>query len=112
MNIFGPKRKEVMEVWRKLHNEQVHDLHSSPIIISVIKRRMMICSMTFSGYSRVTWMKSEYTTVSTTICVLVITGASGTYGREEKRIQDFGGGGGGKLNESDQLARPKCRQRY
>jgi len=29
--IFGPKRGEVME-WRKLHNVELHDLHSSNII--------------------------------------------------------------------------------
>jgi hypothetical protein len=28
--IFGPKRDEVTGGWRKLHNEELHDLYSSP----------------------------------------------------------------------------------
>jgi hypothetical protein len=28
--IFGPKRDEVTGEWRKLHNEQLHNLYSSP----------------------------------------------------------------------------------
>jgi hypothetical protein len=39
--IFGPKRDEVTGEWRKLHNEELHDLHSSKSIISVIKSRRM-----------------------------------------------------------------------
>jgi hypothetical protein len=35
--IFGPKREEVAESWRKLHNEELHNLSSSPSIIRVIK---------------------------------------------------------------------------
>jgi hypothetical protein len=35
--IFGPKRDEVTEEWRKLHNEKLHDLYSSPSIIRIIK---------------------------------------------------------------------------
>jgi hypothetical protein len=35
--IFGPKRDEVTGDWRKLHNEELHDLYSSPSIIRVIK---------------------------------------------------------------------------
>jgi hypothetical protein len=35
--IFGPKRDEVTEGWRKLHNEELHGLYSSPSIIRVIK---------------------------------------------------------------------------
>jgi hypothetical protein len=37
--IFGPKRDEVTGEWRKLHNEEVHDLYSSPSIIRIIKSR-------------------------------------------------------------------------
>jgi hypothetical protein len=39
--IFGPKRDEVTGVWRKLHNEELHDLYSSPTIVWVIKSRRM-----------------------------------------------------------------------
>jgi hypothetical protein len=39
--IFGPKRDEVMGDWRKLHNEELHDLYSSPSIIRMIKSRRM-----------------------------------------------------------------------
>ena len=35
--IFGPKRDEVTEELRKLHNEELKDLHSSSNIILVIK---------------------------------------------------------------------------
>jgi hypothetical protein len=31
--IFGPKRDEVTREWRKLHNEELRDLYSSPSII-------------------------------------------------------------------------------
>jgi hypothetical protein len=36
--IFGPQRDEVTGEWRKLHNEELNDQHSSPNIIQVIKR--------------------------------------------------------------------------
>jgi hypothetical protein len=39
--IFGPKRDEVTEGWRKLHNEELHNLYSSPSIIRMIKSRRM-----------------------------------------------------------------------
>jgi len=35
--IFGPKRDEVKGEWRKLHNEELNDLYSSPNIFRVIK---------------------------------------------------------------------------
>jgi hypothetical protein len=38
--IFGPKREEDGS-WRKLHNDELHDLYSSPNIVRVIKSRMM-----------------------------------------------------------------------
>jgi hypothetical protein len=37
--IFGPKRDEVTGEWRKLHNEELHDLYSSPSNIRTIKAR-------------------------------------------------------------------------
>jgi hypothetical protein len=35
------RRDEVMGGWRKLHNEELHDLYSSPSIIRIIKSRSM-----------------------------------------------------------------------
>jgi hypothetical protein len=37
--LFGPKRDDVTEEWRKLHNEELHDLYSSPNTVRVIKWR-------------------------------------------------------------------------
>jgi hypothetical protein len=39
--IFGPKREEVAGGWRRLHNEELHNLYASPDIIRVIKLRRM-----------------------------------------------------------------------
>jgi hypothetical protein len=39
--IFGPKRDEVIERWRKLHNEELHNVYSSPSIIRMIKSSRM-----------------------------------------------------------------------
>jgi hypothetical protein len=39
--IFGPKRDEVIGGWRKLHNEELHNLYCSPSIIRIIKSRRM-----------------------------------------------------------------------
>jgi hypothetical protein len=39
--IFGPKRDGVTGEWRRLHNEKLNDLYSSPNIIWVIKLRRM-----------------------------------------------------------------------
>jgi hypothetical protein len=39
--IFGPKRDEVTGEWRKVHNEELKDLYSSPNIVRVIKSRRM-----------------------------------------------------------------------
>jgi hypothetical protein len=39
--VFGPKRDEVTGEWRKLHNEELNDLHSLPNIVRVVKSRRM-----------------------------------------------------------------------
>jgi hypothetical protein len=38
---FGPRRDEVTGEWRKLHNEELNDLYSSPSIIRIMKARRM-----------------------------------------------------------------------
>jgi hypothetical protein len=43
--IFGTKRDEVTGGWRKLHNEELHNLYSSPSIIRMIKSRRMKLSV-------------------------------------------------------------------
>jgi hypothetical protein len=39
--IFGPKRDEVTGEWRKFHNEELHNLYSSPDIVRKVKSRRM-----------------------------------------------------------------------
>jgi hypothetical protein len=41
LRIFGPKREEVAGGWRKLHNNGLHNLYTSPNIIRVIESRRM-----------------------------------------------------------------------
>jgi hypothetical protein len=37
--VFGPKRDEVTGEWRKLHNEELNNLYSSPSIAGIINSR-------------------------------------------------------------------------
>jgi hypothetical protein len=39
--IFRPNRGKVTGEWRKLHNEELHDLYSLPSIIRIMKARRM-----------------------------------------------------------------------
>jgi hypothetical protein len=39
--IFGPKRDGITAGWRKLHNEELHNLYTSPSLIRIIKLRRM-----------------------------------------------------------------------
>jgi len=41
LRIFGPRREEVTGEWRRLHNEKLNDLYSSPNIVRAIKSRRM-----------------------------------------------------------------------
>jgi hypothetical protein len=43
--IFGPKGDEVTGWWRKLHNDELHDLYSSPSINRIIKSKRMIWAL-------------------------------------------------------------------
>jgi hypothetical protein len=42
MRAFGCKREEVEGGWRRLQNEELHNLYTSPNIVRVIKSRLMI----------------------------------------------------------------------
>jgi hypothetical protein len=62
--IFGPKRDEVTGGWRKLHNEELYDLHSSPNIIIIIKSKRMgwaghVARMGSSGIHVGYWWESH-----------------------------------------------------
>jgi len=41
LRIFGPRRDEVTGEWRRMHNEELNDLYSSPNIVRVIKSRII-----------------------------------------------------------------------
>jgi len=60
--VFGTKKDEVTREWRKLHNEELNDMYTSPNIVRVIKSR------------RMRW-----------------AGHVARMGRDERRIQGFGG---------------------
>ena len=62
--IFGPKRDEVTGEWRRLRNEELNDLYSSPNIVWVIKSRRMrwaghVARMVEKGLCRVLLGKPE-----------------------------------------------------
>jgi hypothetical protein len=55
--IFGPKREKVVGGWRRLHNEELHNLYTSPNIVNTITSR----SMRWAGHVACTGkMKNTY----------------------------------------------------
>jgi hypothetical protein len=58
LRIFGPKRDEVTGGWRKLHNEELHNLYSSPHIIRMFKSRRMNMVIWYESIRRDTTGKS------------------------------------------------------
>jgi hypothetical protein len=54
--IFGPKREEVAGGWKRVHNEEFHNLYASPNIIRVIKlrrrRRRWMGHVTHEGHEK------------------------------------------------------------
>jgi hypothetical protein len=62
--IFGLKRDEVTGRWRKLHNEELRDLYSSPSIIRIIKSKRIrwaghLARMERRGTRRCYWWESH-----------------------------------------------------
>jgi len=55
--IFGPKREEVVEDWRRLRNAELHNLYASPNVIRMINSR----SMRWVRYVACMEMRKEYT---------------------------------------------------
>jgi hypothetical protein len=39
--VFGPKGEEVAGAWRRLHNDELHNLYTSPNVIKAIKSRRL-----------------------------------------------------------------------
>jgi hypothetical protein len=73
--VFGPKREEVAGGWRRLHNEELHNLYSSPNIIRVLKSS----GMRWAGHvTRMREMRNSYR-------ILVGKECRGPLGRPKRR---------------------------
>jgi hypothetical protein len=64
MSMFGLKRDEVTGDWRKLHNEELHNLYSSSIMFRMTKSRRMrwaghVARMWQSGMNIGFWWESQ-----------------------------------------------------
>jgi hypothetical protein len=53
--IFGPKRDEVTGGWRKLHNEELHGLYSSPSIVREDNIKMDLREIGFGDVDWIHW---------------------------------------------------------
>jgi hypothetical protein len=49
-SIFGPKRDEVTEEWRRLHNKELYALYSLPDIRVIKSRRVLVGGALMEGY--------------------------------------------------------------
>jgi hypothetical protein len=58
LRLFGPKSDEVIGGWRKLHNEELHNLNSSPSIIKMIESRRMRWEEKRNSY-RIWWQSQK-----------------------------------------------------
>ena len=64
-SIFGPKRNELTGEWRRLHNEELNSLYSSPNVVRVIKSRLLrwvghvACRVERRGYTGFWWGNLE-----------------------------------------------------
>jgi hypothetical protein len=63
--LHGPKREEVAGDWRKLHNEELHNLYSSPNVITVIKSRRI---RWMEHVAHMEEMRNAYNTTHTEKC--------------------------------------------
>jgi hypothetical protein len=52
LRIFGPKKDKVIGGWRKLHNEELHNLYSSPSIIRIMEDEMGRACSTNGGENK------------------------------------------------------------
>jgi hypothetical protein len=53
--LFGPKRDEATGEWRKIHNDELHDLYSSLTIVGVIRSRTMRWVGHYLGWGGERW---------------------------------------------------------
>jgi len=56
--ISGPEREEVVGDWRKLHNEELHNLDASAYVFRVIKPRRMRMALMGETRNAVFWLEN------------------------------------------------------
>jgi hypothetical protein len=54
--IFGPKREERAGGWRRLHNEERHNLYATPNVIRVVRSRKMDVACSTDGREKFTFI--------------------------------------------------------
>jgi len=66
--VFGPKREQVLGVWRKLHNEELHHFYSSPDVIRIVTSKGMVVARMVrmrNAHRILDWIPKEKTTFKT-----------------------------------------------